>query len=149
MSADDKFIIRDFRDSDYNEIVHIWKLTGLGNPERGDTFKTIKDTVRIGGKMLVMEEKSTGNICGTSWMTFDGRRIFLHHFGILPDLQGKGLSKSLLTASLQFIREKGYQAKLEVHTTNKKAINLYKKFGFKILNGYDVYILREISQIQF
>lgn len=149
MSTDDKFQIRDFRESDYDEIVQFWELTGLGNPERGDTFKTIRDTVRMGGKMLVMEEKSTGKICGTSWMTFDGRRIFLHHFGILPKLQGKGLAKTLLTASLQYIRKKGYQAKLEVHTNNSKAINLYKKFGFKLLDGYDVYILRDISQIQF
>lgn len=149
MNTDDDFKIRDFRDNDYNEVVQFWELTGLGNPERGDNLKIIQESVRIGGKMLVMEEKTTGKICGTSWMTFDGRRIFLHHFGILPELQGKGLSKNLLQASLQFVKEKGYQLKLEVHKTNFKAINLYKKSGFKLLDGYDVYILRDLSQIQF
>ena len=142
------FIIREYRDNDFDAIIHFWDLTDMGSPERGDNRKTILDTINIGGCMLVMEEKSTGRICGTSWMTFDGRRILLHHFGILPEFQGRGLSKSLLKESLQFIKKKGYQVKLEVHTTNSKAINLYKKFGFQHLGDYNVFIIRDISKLQ-
>lgn len=140
---DNDFSIREFRENDYNEVEKLWEILGLGSPERGDTLNTIKETVRIGGRLLVMIEVSTGRICGTSWMTFDGRRILLHHFGILPEMQGNGLSKSLLAASLSFVKEKRCQVKLEVHTSNYKAINLYKKFGFKHMGDYDVYILRD------
>lgn len=80
-------------------------------------------------------------------MTFDGRRIHLHHFGILPDYQGKGLANLLVESSLKFVKEKGYQVKLEVHESNLKAINLYKKAGFEYLGDYDVYIIRDISKI--
>jgi ribosomal protein S18 acetylase RimI-like enzyme len=41
----------------------------------------------------------------------------------------------------------GSQVKLEVHSTNLKAINLYKKFGFKHLGEYNVYIIRDISNL--
>ncbi|NSW94219.1 MAG: GNAT family N-acetyltransferase [Bacteroidales bacterium] len=149
LGNNDNFTIRDFREEDYGMIAGLWELLGLGSPERGDTLETIKETLRIGGRLLVMEEISSGKICGTSWMTFDGRRILLHHFGIRPEMQGNGLSKSLLSASLRYVKEKGCQAKLEVHTSNYKAINLYKKFGFKHLGDFDVYILRDISRIQF
>jgi [ribosomal protein S18]-alanine N-acetyltransferase len=142
-----KFIIREYREGDYNGIVSFWDLTEMGSPERGDNREIIENTIRIGGSLLVLEEKASGKISGTSWMTFDGRRILLHHFGILPEFQGNGLSKILLKESLQFIKSKGYQVKLEVHSTNYKAINLYKKFGFRHLGEYNVYIIRDISNL--
>lgn len=141
------FIIREYRVGDFEGISEFWEITGMGSPERGDSRHTIDTTIKLGGTLLVMEEKKTGKISGTSWMTFDGRRILLHHFGILPEYQGNGLSKILLKDSLQFVKKKGHQVKLEVHSTNQKAINLYKKFGFKHLGEYNVYIIRDIMNL--
>ena len=140
-------IIRDYKDDDFDEIVKLWYQTDMGNPDRGDSRETIKRTQEMGGKLLVMELKSSKEILGTSWMTFDGRRILLHHFGILPQYQGKGLSNILLKESLQFVKKNGSQVKLEVHSSNLKAINLYKKFGFAHLSGYYVYIIRDVSNL--
>jgi len=140
-------IIRDYQEEDYNKIVKFWHVTDMGNPERGDSRETIRRTLDLGGKLLVMESKSAKQICGTSWMTYDGRRILLHHFGILPEYQGKGLSKILLNQSLQFVKNNGSQVKLEVHSTNVKAINLYKKFGFAHLGEYNVFIIRDVSNL--
>lgn len=140
-------IIIDYQDADYDEIVKLWSLTDLGKPERGDTKETVKLTLEMGGKFLVMKSKSTGKVCGTSWMTYDGRRILLHHFGILPEFQGKGLSKILLRESLKFVKSKGTQVKLEVHSDNLKAINLYRRFGFKLLGDFNVYIIRDVSNM--
>ena len=143
----DNFFIREYRDGDFEVISKFWELTGMGTPERGDNRQIIENTISLGGTLLVLEEKGTGRISGTSWMTFDGRRILLHHFGILPELQGNGLSKILLKESLQFVKRKGFQVKLEVHSTNFKAINLYKKFGFRHLGEYNVYIIRDVSNL--
>jgi ribosomal protein S18 acetylase RimI-like enzyme len=140
------FITRNYCDDDFENVIHFWDLTDMGNPERGDNKLTIRRTIELGGCLLVMENKSTKQICGTSWMTTDGRRTLLHHFGILPNFQGKGLSKILLNESLQFIKKQGNQVKLEVHSTNYKAINLYKKFGFTHLGEYKVFIIRDISK---
>jgi len=143
----DNFIIREYREEDYDGIAQFWDLMDMGNPERGDSREIIERTIKMGGSLLVMEEKGTGRISGTSWMTFDGRRILLHHFGILPQFQGNGLSKILMKESLQVVRRKGFQVKLEVHSANFKAINLYKKFGFKHLGEYKVFIIRDISNL--
>ena len=140
-------IIRDYQPEDYDELISFWYLTDMGNPERGDSMDTISRTLQLGGKLLILESKSSRQICGSSWMTYDGRRIMLHHFGIIPECQGKGLSKILLQESLQFIKSKNTQVKLEVHSTNFKAINLYKKFGFKHLGEYNVYIIRDVSNL--
>lgn len=142
------FLVREYREGDFEQVAGLWVETGMGNSARGDDEKTILRSINIGGKMLIVEERSTGRIYGTSWMTFDGRRIHLHHFGILPAFQGKKLAHLLLDESLRFVKEKGYQVKLEVHNTNSRAISLYKKYGFEYLGDYDVYIIRDISRIK-
>ena len=139
-----KFTTREYRKGDFDGIRHLWNLTDMGNPKRGDDEATIEESIRIGGSLQIMEENATGKIAGTSWMTYDGRRVHLHHFGILPEFQGQGLSKLLMAESLKFVKEKGCQVKLEVHRSNLKAINLYKKAGFIRLGDYDVYIIRDI-----
>jgi ribosomal-protein-alanine N-acetyltransferase len=141
------FKIREYCEGDFSQISVLWLQTEMGNTRRGDTEKTIMDSVSLGGSFLVLEEKKSGRVCGTSWMTFDGRRIHLHHFGISPDFQGKGLANQLLSESLRFAKNMGYPVKLEVHSSNIKAINLYKKFGFERLGDYQVYIIRDITTI--
>jgi ribosomal-protein-alanine N-acetyltransferase len=99
--------------------------------------------------MLVMyDDGPAQNITGTSWLTFDGRRLHLHHFGIDPAYQGRGLAKELLRETLRFVKKKGYQVKLEVHVSNTVAIELYKKAGFEYLGDYDIYIIRDIQSIE-
>lgn len=143
----EKYLVRSYREEDFESVAVLWKLTEMGNPERGDNSETIMNTIRLGGSMLILVEKSSDRIAGTSWLTFDGRRIFLHHFGILPEFQGRGLSKFLLRESLRCVKVKDHQVKLEVHTTNLKAIKLYESFGFSHLGDYMVYIIRDVSNM--
>jgi ribosomal protein S18 acetylase RimI-like enzyme len=140
-------IIRDYQKKDYDEIVRLWEVNDMTSKIRADTSETIQKTLELGGKFLVLESKADKKILGTSWMTYDGRRIHLHHFGIHPASQRKGYAKILLDKSLEFVKEKGSQVKLEVHASNFKAIELYKKYGFNLLTGYSVYIVRDISKL--
>lgn len=144
---DKNFLIRDYKYGDFPEINRLWEATGLGGIVRGDNAETIERSIKIGGRLLVLFEESSQQIIGTSWMTFDGRRIHLHHFAINPDFQGKGLSKHLVKESLHFAKEKDCQIKLEVHQSNSKAINLYKNAGFQYLGDYDVYMIRNPNEI--
>lgn len=141
--------VRLYRRGDFPGIMEVWSVTGLSRPERGDDEATIERSIAIGGTMLVMYDPDDADrITGTSWLTFDGRRLHLHHFGIVPGHQGKGLSALLLKESLRAVKEKGYQVKLEVHRTNETAVSIYKKAGFEYLGDYDVYIIRDIQSIE-
>jgi len=143
----EKYQIRDFKSTDFQGLMEVWQLTGLGNAHRGDNLEIIEQSIKMGGKMLMVED-SNGKIIGTSWMTFDGRRVHLHHFGIHPDYQRKGIGLLLAKESLKFVKQKGYQVKLEVHKNNHAAIELYKKLGFTYLGDYDVYIIRDLGIIE-
>jgi len=118
----------------------------MATPGRGDSADVIDRTLRIAkARLFVLEEKDGERIVGTSWITCDGRRLLLHHFAVAPDLQGRGLSKILLKASLDQARAAGLQMKLEVARNNTRAVELYKKAGFESLGDYEVYILRDVS----
>lgn len=141
------FYIREFIESDYSEMILLWENLGLGGAYRGDDLQIIHRTIKMGGQLLLMIEKISGSIVGTSWLTVDGRRTYLHHFGIKADYQGKGLAKILLEASLKLAKTYGMQIKLEVHKDNLKALGLYTKAGFTYLGDYQTYIIRDISMI--
>lgn len=133
-------IIRDYRSSDFTKVEALWKVTGIYTRERSDTDQNILRCNSLGGRFLVMED-DTGSLTGTSWMTYDGRRIHLHHFAIAPAFQGKGLGRALALESLKFALELNCPMKLEVHQDNRAAIHLYKSLGFSVFEDYDVYMI--------
>ncbi len=140
-------IIRDYKAVDFPELSLLWDDLGLGGIERGDTPEIIDQTISMGGKLLIMEDSEKGIIIGSSWMTFDGRRIFIHHFGIRKSYQGTGLGTLLTKESLKFIKNKGYQVKLEVHKDNNVAKYLYEKAGFFAFTDYDIYMIRKTDEL--
>ena len=148
MKPEPAFNVREYEEKDFSEVAEVWKRTGISTPGRGDTAAAIANTLRHGGRLLVLEEKISSSIVGTSWLTSDGRRLYLHHFTVAPEHQGQGLAKLLLKTSLQIAKQSGLQIKLEVHRDNERAVNLYKNAGFQRLGDYDVYIIRDLQEIK-
>ena len=140
--------VRDYKPKDYPQVSNLWVATGLGNPQRGDNQQIIEHSISLGGKLLVAVTPSN-ELVGTCWITFDGRRLHMHHCGVHPSFQRRGIGSMLTRESLRFAKEKGYQIKLEVHQSNAAAIAIYTKHGFQFLGDYDVYIVRDLSALDF
>jgi len=140
-----KTLIRDYRGGDFKGLQALWDETDMGQPERGDNEEVIERCNAIGGKLLVMVDQDENRIIGSSWMTWDGRRIHLHHFAILPEHQNRGFGTLLAEESIKWIRGRKQQVKLEVHKQNHAAIRLYKKYGFISFRDYEVYMLRDVQ----
>jgi ribosomal protein S18 acetylase RimI-like enzyme len=142
-----EYKITSYQPSDYKALEALWISTGLGNAARGDNQQTIAETLALGGVLYVMKTEPGNELIGTSWITNDGRRLYLHHFGIKPEYQKQGLSKPLLKKSLEFAKQMNRQIKLEVHRDNLPALSLYEKSGFTYLGDYLVYIIRKPGEI--
>jgi ribosomal protein S18 acetylase RimI-like enzyme len=134
-------IIRDYRPGDFPQIEALWKETGVFRPERADTPEIILRCNSQGGKFLILEDEMNKRIVGTSWLTWDGRRVLMQYFALVPTLQGLGYGWKLAIESMAYARNKGASIKLEVHHDNIPAIELYRSLGFKILEGYEVYLV--------
>jgi ribosomal protein S18 acetylase RimI-like enzyme len=138
------FYIRHFKKADYEAVNHVWEQTGVGGAHRGDNLQVIIRSIASGGALFCLLNQSD-EIVGTAWLTNDSRRLYLHHFAILPEYQGKNLSHLLMVEVMKFARRKGIQIKLEVHKDNASAIALYDKYGFKNLGDYLVLIVRNVK----
>lgn len=136
---------RDFHDGDFPAVQALWEATGMGGAQRADDLPVVRRTLDLGGRLLVLEEVPGGALAGTAWITQDGRRSYLHHFGIRPDLQGRGLGRLLLDAVLEAARQLGLQLKLEVGQDNPRAQELYRRNGFQRLGDYEVLIIRDVN----
>lgn len=135
--------IVDYTPGDYPALAEMWNELGLGGAHRGDNEAVIEKCNTLGGFLILLKNDDSA-IIGSSWITTDGRRCYLHHFGISEKFQGQGLAKLLMNESMERIRGLGMQAKLEVHRDNVKALSLYKRYGYQYLGDYDVYIIRNI-----
>lgn len=135
---------RDFHPEDFPAVLALWEATGLGGAHRGDDLAAVQRTLAQGGRFLVLEEEG-GALAGTAWLTQDGRRSYLHHFGIRPDLQGRGLGRLLMDRVLEAARVLGLQLKLEVGRDNLRARELYRRSGFKDLGDYQILIIRALQ----
>jgi ribosomal protein S18 acetylase RimI-like enzyme len=85
---------------------------------------------------IVAEEnnKSVGFAGGdTNWINFEGEKVLeIHEIFVLPEFRKRGIGSQLLKHLLSYgIKKDRKLAELWVGKTNYRAINFYKKFGFK------------------
>ncbi len=135
--------LREYKDTDYQSILKLWKVTNLGGEERGDNSHSIELSLLREGKFWVLEDITKVAIIGCCWLTNDSRRLYMHHLGVLPEYQRKGYGRLLTETALAYAKSVTMQIKLEVHHTNKRAIDIYKRLGFDFLEGYKVMIKRK------
>lgn len=136
--------IIDFQPEYFDKLNSFWEDSGLGGNHRGDSLELVMSTLHNSARLILMIDM-TNDIIGTSWLTNDSRRTYIHHFGIRKDYRNSGLGGVLLNHCLNIAKLIGLQVKLEVHKDNLPAQKLYRKYGFQDLGDYQVLIMRNIS----
>jgi len=81
-------------------------------------------------------------------LSYEENEIYLSSFTIFDEYQNKGFGKIFMEKILDLIKTKYKEEfiKLSVGYSNKIAINMYKKFGFKEAdqnNKYEFYMIKE------
>jgi ribosomal protein S18 acetylase RimI-like enzyme len=93
------------------------------------------DTAYLAERIMFLVDPSGADI-GTvaAWddTGFDGSAMgHVHWVAIMPEAQGRGLAKPMLSAALDVMRARGYTAAwLETNTARIPALNLYLRLGF-------------------
>lgn len=131
------FTLRWYRPGDEETWLEIHRVADLENKITPDLFSRAFDAnaSELARRQCYLATVR-GEIIGTAtaWFddNFEGRRVGrVHYVAILPEFQGKGLSKPLMTAVCRRLRELGHErAYLTTSTTRVPAIRLYRSFGF-------------------
>lgn len=135
----DGYAIRPFQPKDEDHWTAIHKLADLYNQFDDKTFVNQFGTnaALLKARQFYLLNPAKHPI-GTAAAWFKGDMGLVHWVAIVPQEQGKGLAKPLLTAVLQKLHELGHRtARLDTSSPRLPAINLYLKFGFQPLISTD------------
>lgn len=118
-------MIRTLHESDFPQILVIENLTQVA-PWTVETFERCQSSGYAG---WIAERE--GIILGFIIMTMQAAESHILNLGVHPDYQRQGYGAMLLQHAIDTAKAKDIGiAFLEVRKSNKKAINLYEKFGF-------------------
>lgn len=144
-------MIRDIQWNDFKEVIenyYSYYDELENNPDLGLVFQfkkpDLKDEIKwfsnlyssvLKGDALAVVAVEEGKVVGLCDVNRIRPETELQHNGLLgiairKEFRGSGIGKELMAAMLERCRGKFETIVLDVFTTNKNAISLYKKFGF-------------------
>ena len=143
--------VRDMVNADLDRIVEIENLCFKAPWAKEDLYREINDNKLAVLQVITVNDLVVG-FCDY-WNTFDSGTIC--QIAIHPDYQHQKLGSKLLEEVIKDAKAKKTRTlTLEVRASNIKAINFYKKFGFKVTlvkeayysNGEDaIYMIKEVN----
>jgi len=131
------FSIRRYRPGDEKVWTRIWTAAELFGSVGPETFAR-----EFGDRADLLPERqlylcdAAGHEVGTAAAWFgrsdiDPEAGLVHWVAVVPEMQGRGLAKPLMSAVLVRLRELGYRrAYLITQEARVAAVNLYLRFGF-------------------
>lgn len=127
----EEYVIQKMTHKDIDDILQIEELCYGAHHWSHDAFITeLNNKISSYHTILNKENKCVGYM--GIWKIMDEAHVT--NLSVHPDYQNKKLAHRLLLASIdECYKEKIKYITLEVRVSNKKAIGLYEKFGFKSL----------------
>lgn len=122
-------MVREFRESDYDAVVRLWRAAAL-TFKPSDTLPELRKVIgRNPGLFLVAEED--GSVAGAVIGAWDGRRAWVYHLAVAPALQGRGIGRMLMDELERRLRAVGAtKLNLLVERENSAVAAFYRRLGY-------------------
>ena len=122
---------REFRLSDYDEVVELWKESGLvlrpGDGREGVELKLQRDP----DLFLVAEDD--GQILGVVLGAWDGRRGWVNHLAVRPGYRRSGTGTSLVNElEKRLIRKGALKVNAQIYQSNKESLAFFKAMSYEV-----------------
>lgn len=148
------YSIRMFEPGEEHFWIEIERRAGeFSTPERGHSafgrdFRPAYE--RLPRQMFFLVHDEDGPVgTATAWFGEHAGRTMgqLHWVAIVPEHQGRGLAKPLVSAAMMRLAEDHSEAFLTTQTWSWRAVGMYRAFGFEtIIEGPDVVRAMEIVE---
>jgi ribosomal protein S18 acetylase RimI-like enzyme len=122
-------LIRSFSMDEYEEVVQLWQRAGL-QISRSDTREGIKKKLERDAELFLVAEED-GRIVGAVMGSYDGRRGWVNHLAVDPEVQGKALGTCLMEELERRLARLGCEKiNLLIEPDNGAVQGFYRKLGF-------------------
>lgn len=131
-----KYLIREMRIDDYENIYSFWKsIEGLTIDDT-DSYENLNIYLKRNPNLCYIAV-SDNQIIGTIKCGQDGRRGYLHHLAVDKHFQKQGIGRQLINKSLHSLKSQGItKCNLFVLDTNKDALAFWQHNNWEELDYY-------------
>ncbi|MCU1403817.1 MAG: GCN5-related N-acetyltransferase [Glaciihabitans sp.] len=122
-------LIRVFDPADTEEIVQLWRDSGLVRPWN-DPHKDIQRKLTFQPELFLVGE-SDGVIVAAAMVGYDGHRGWVNYLAVTPDERGHGLGRALMVRAEELLTALGCpKINLQVRAGNDAVIAFYHSLGY-------------------
>lgn len=130
-----KYTIRRLRPSDYDELLSVWKSSGLpARPKGRDSRKELTRQMGLGTSIylkVVEEEGGKERMVAVGLGTHDGRKGWINRLAVLPAHQRRGLGRRLVEELEKRFRKMGFDIYCGlIETYNDVSMKFFAKLGY-------------------
>jgi ribosomal protein S18 acetylase RimI-like enzyme len=122
--------LREFRLEDYDRVIRFWGEVGL-KPSRSDTRARIAHKLERDPELFILAVAG-GEIVGTVFGSYDGRRGWMNRLAVAPSWRGQGLARRLAEEVERRLAQIGCdKMNLLIEANNASVQSLYEKMGYE------------------
>ena len=124
-----EFSIREYHINDEQQVIHLWYECELVVPWNNPKMD-IERKLKVNPELFLVGEieyKIIASVMGG----YEGHRGWINYLAVLPDYQGKGFAKQIMTAVEQKIKNIGCpKINLQIRSNNEDVIKFYESIGY-------------------
>jgi ribosomal protein S18 acetylase RimI-like enzyme len=123
--------IREFKITDYGEVMRLWMESGL-IIRPGDDMEGIKLKLQRDPDLFLVAEEMH-EIIGVVMGAWDGRRGWINHLAVRPSRQRAGIGTALVRElEKQLVKKGAKKVNAQIYRSNKKSIDFFKAAGYEV-----------------
>lgn len=136
--------------ADYAGVKEVWlSCKGMGLNDVDDSEAGITKFIdRNPSTCFIAEEE--GRVVGAIMAGYDGRRGYIYHTAVRPEVRGRGIGRALVHAAVQALTSLGAtKVALVVFSSNAQGNAFWQKLGFSLRTDLDYRDITLIKNTRF
>lgn len=123
--------IREFQLGDYDEVVELWKESGI-ILRPGDELVAIKLKLQRDPDLFLVADADQ-QILGVVLGAWDGRRGWINHLAVRSGRRRSGIGKALVRElENRLVRKGALKVNAQIHKTNKRSLAFFKALDYEV-----------------
>jgi ribosomal protein S18 acetylase RimI-like enzyme len=123
------FSIREYHINDEQQVIQLWYECQLVVPWNNPKMD-IERKLKVNPELFLVGELE-GKVIASVMGGYEGHRGWINYLAVLPDYQGKGFARQIMTAVEQKLKYIGSpKINLQIRSNNEDVIKFYESIGY-------------------